>query len=168
MEGKFEEEILVPERKIKKISALKKEIEESGNITLEIDGKENLVRVKSNNATSCWTGKEVISAVARGFSVKDAEKLFNPEIGYIQLHLRDFGVKNKKQQTRLKSRVIGRHGMCKKKIQNLTNTKISIYGKTIGIIGEYEDAELARKTIEMLLSGARHSTAYLFLNDQLK
>jgi len=168
MEEKFEEDILIPETRIKEILSRKKELEKLGNMKLKINEKENLVQIKSNEATDSWIGKEVISAIARGFSVEDAEKLFNPEIGYIQLHLRDFGGKNKKQQTRLKSRVIGRHGMCKKKIQDLTGTKISVHGKTIGIIGEYEDAELARKTIEMLLSGARHSTAYLFLNDQLK
>lgn len=164
----FEEDILVPRNRIKQIYSYKKELETLGKFKLKIEEKDNSIKIESNDAVTTWIAKEVITAISRGFDIKDAEKLFNPEVGYIQLHLRDFGGKNKKQQIRLKSRIIGRNGMCKRKIQDLTNTKISISGKTIGIIGEFEDAELARKTIELLLSGARHSTAYHFLENQLK
>lgn len=168
MVNRFEEDVLVSEPRIKHILSYKKELETLGKFKLKINEKENSVKIESEDAVSTWIGKDVITAINRGFNVKDAEKLFNHEFGYIQLHLRDFGGKNKKQQTRLKSRVIGRNGTCKRKIQDITNTKISVSGKTIGIIGEFEDAELARKTIEMLLSGARHSTAYHFLNGQVK
>ena len=168
MKGKFEEDILIPEKRIKQLLKYKSRLEELGNIKLEVDKLNNLVKIKSDEAVNSWICEKVIKAIARGFILKDAEKLFNTETTYTQLDLKNFGAKNKKQQLRLKGRVIGTEGTSKKKIQDLTKTKISIYGKTIGIIGEQENVELAKKAIEMLLSGSKHSTAYRFIYDNLK
>lgn len=168
MVSKIREELMIPERRIEHVLKHKKELESIGNVSIDINKSKNLVIISSEEAVKTWQGKKVLLAISRGFNFKDAEKLFNPEIRYTQLHLRDFGGNNKKQQKRLKSRIIGRKGTCKHKIQKLTHTRISIFGKTISIIGHNDDVELARQTIEMLLSGAKHATAYHFLQENLK
>lgn len=164
----IEEEILIPENRFNHILKSKRKIEELGKVELSINKSEHLVKVISEDAVKAWIGKLVVRAIARGFDLKEARKLFNTEFEYIQIDLRDFHGKNKNQQKRLKSRIIGRKGTAKRKISSLTNTDISIFGKTISVIGEPENIEVARKAIEMLLSGARHATVYQFIMGQLK
>ena len=50
-----------------------------------------------------------------------------------------------------------------KTIEDLTETYVSVYGKTIGIIGFSENVAIARKAVESLLSGSPHSTVYKWL-----
>jgi ribosomal RNA assembly protein len=64
---------------------------------------------------------------------------------------------------RLKGRVIGESGKSRKTIEDLSDTQISVYGKTIGIIGEAENTNMAKKAIDMLLTGAPHSTVFRIL-----
>ncbi|HDQ59664.1 MAG TPA: RNA-processing protein, partial [Candidatus Woesearchaeota archaeon] len=76
--------------------------------------------------------------------------------------------KNESQMKRLKGRVIGEDGKSKRTIEQLTDTHISVYGKTIGILGDSADVQTSRKAIEMLLSGARHATVYNLLENEQK
>jgi len=45
-------------------------------------------------------------------------------------------------------------------IGQITETEISVYGKTISIIGKISDVALARKAVIDLLAGARHGPIY--------
>jgi len=100
--------------------------------------------------------KEIVKAIGRGFS---------PEIS-LQLTKEDnvlFITKisgSEKTSKRLLSRVIGSHGKAKKNIEFLTGTHVSIYGKTISVIGKYEDAVKAKDAIDSILSGSRHGYVY--------
>ena len=44
--------------------------------------------------------------------------------------------------------------------------KITVYGKTIGIIGKWDGMRIAKEAIQMLLSGSSHSNVYRFLEQQ--
>jgi ribosomal RNA assembly protein len=66
----------------------------------------------------------------------------------------------------LKGRVIGQGGKTRRNIEELTSTFITIFGNTIGIIGELENQQVALTAIIRLLRGAEHSTVYRYLNDQ--
>ena len=48
-------------------------------------------------------------------------------------------------------------------VENLTGAYISVYGKTVGIIGEVNDVYLAHQAVSMLLQGSMHRTVYKFL-----
>jgi ribosomal RNA assembly protein len=48
-------------------------------------------------------------------------------------------------------------------IEEKTGTKICVHGKTISIIGKWENLQVARKAIEMLLEGKMHSSVQRFL-----
>jgi ribosomal RNA assembly protein len=50
----------------------------------------------------------------------------------------------------------------------MTETHISVYGKTIGIIGDTEGASIARQAIESLLKGSQHSNVFNWLEKQRK
>ena len=76
--------------------------------------------------------------------------------------MNDFA-KTKNDSVRLKGRVIGSEGKSRNAIEELTETNISVYGKTIGIIGLQQNVASAKKAIESLLSGSPHSNVYRFL-----
>ena len=58
---------------------------------------------------------------------------------------------------------IGEGGKSRKTIEDLTECYISVYGKTIGIIGEPENVAAARKAVEDLLKGSPHGNVYKLL-----
>lgn len=107
--------------------------------------------------------KEVIKAFGRGFSFEDSFKLLDEDYYLEIINVKDFSGKSKNRMRTLKARVIGSEGKAKKMIERYTNAKIAIYGKTISIIGKYDEVRIAREAIEMLLKGSLHSTVYRFL-----
>ena len=50
----------------------------------------------------------------------------------------------------------------------MTGTKISIYGKTVGIIGPLDSLLDAKKAVESLLSGSPHAHVYSWLEKRQK
>jgi ribosomal RNA assembly protein len=48
-------------------------------------------------------------------------------------------------------------------LKKKTGTKICIHGKKISIIGKWENLQIAKKAIEMLLEGKMHSSVQKFL-----
>lgn len=168
----FEEELLVPKERVAILigpnGQTKKQIEKTGDIKLQINVKEGLVKISSKTALELWLGKQVVEAIARGFNPEIAQKIFKEENSFELINLQDYVGKSKKGLERLKGRLIGTKGRTKKVIQRYTDVDISIYGKTVGIIGPVESVHIARQAIEMLLSGAKHGTAYRFLEQQME
>lgn len=110
-------------------------------------------------ALAVLAAKNIIRAIGRGFSPENASKLAdeNKTIYVISLD------EKRNALIRIKSRLIGTGGKAKRNIESLTDTKISIYGKTISIIGDYEDIDRAREAIGKLISGSPHGNVYKFL-----
>jgi ribosomal RNA assembly protein len=48
-------------------------------------------------------------------------------------------------------------------IENFSGCAVSIYGKTASMIGKYDQLEIAREAIKMIIRGAKHSKVYTFL-----
>ncbi len=48
-------------------------------------------------------------------------------------------------------------------IEELTKCYVSVYGRTVAIIGEVTEAKLAKEAITMLASGSRHRSVYNML-----
>jgi ribosomal RNA assembly protein len=126
----------------------KTKIQVNGDIAIEGESL-NVIRAK-----------DVIRAIGRGFSPEKAFKLLDEQYQLVVISLGNETVKTIK---RLMSRIIGRRGLCKRKIETRTKTHISIYGKTISIIGNWKNVESAEKAIEMVLEGKPHSCVYKYL-----
>jgi len=167
----FEEEILIPQERLAVLigqkGKTKKQIEKAGKIKLQINTKEGLVKIRSKDPFGLLLGRQVVEAIGRGFNPEIAQKIFKEGICFELINLRDY-TKSKKGLERLRGRIIGTKGKTKRIIQRYTGTEISIFGKTIGIIGPVEGVQIARRAIEMLLSGCRHGTAYRFLEREAK
>ncbi len=125
----------------------------SVNEDVEIEGEtENVLKAK-----------EIVQAIGRGFSPEDAFDLIQEDY---QLYIVDLGGESRNTIKRLLGRVIGRKGATKRIIEQTTDTKISIYGKTVSIIGDSSGVRKAADVIEDLLAGRSHSFAYRRLREQ--
>ncbi len=140
----------------------KKHIESATNIKLKIDSKEGDVFLEGENALGLYSAREVVKAIGRGFNPDTALLLLKPDYMFEMINMLDY-VKSKNHMIRLKGRVIGAEGRSRKTIEELTETYISVYGKTIGIIGFSENVAIAKKAVESLLSGSPHSSVYKWL-----
>ena len=103
------------------------------------------------------TAHNIVAAIARGFNPKEAMLLMNEEFGIdiISLH-----GETEKATKRLMARVIGKAGRSKKTIERETGAIVSIYGKTVAIIGKVGQLAPARDAVELLIKGKTH--AYVF------
>jgi ribosomal RNA assembly protein len=156
-------EVRVPEDRVGVLigegGETKEEFEDLTDTELHIEG--NLARVEGEPLDE-MTGQEIVKAMGRGFPPQKAFKLVEEEK---ILYLMDIGryADTKNSEERLKGRVIGRDGEARRHIEKMTETEISVYGTTVGLIGTGGSIEVAQEAIEMLLQGSSHSTAYNFL-----
>ena len=102
---------------------------------------------------------DIIKAIGRGFKPEDSIELLdeNKMLQVIPIE------KKKNILIRIKSRLIGTHGKARRNIELLTKTKISVYGKTVSVIGEYENVKMSVDAIERLISGSPHKNVYKHL-----
>ncbi len=135
----------------------KKKIEEIGNVKIKVHNS-GKVEV-SGESLNVFNAINVIEAIGRGFSPKVAIKLF--EEGYVLeiIQMPKKISKHKNQLERVRGRVIGRKGRFKKEVEYLCDVNISVKGKTVSIIGLRENVEVAKEVINMIIYGAKHTTA---------
>lgn len=160
--------IKVPKERIAVIigpnGSVKKQIEETSKITLEINSDDGRVEIKTEeDPIAALKAVEVIKAVARGFSPEKAFELFYDE--FLMLDIIDLSeaATTPKELARLKGRIIGREGKTREIAERLINVKISVYGKTVCTIGYPEQTTIIRTAIDMLINGVNHGTVYSFL-----
>jgi ribosomal RNA assembly protein len=107
-----------------------------------------------------------VTAIARGFPPEKAFQLFDEDIMLEVLSLRDIFGKSESDIQRVKGRVIGREGKSRRNIEEITQAELSVFGHTIGIIGNYDALSLAREGVEMLIKGRQHATVYEHLKNR--
>ena len=154
-----EEQINIPKDRIAaligKNGSTRKQIEEMTKSKLNIDSKTGEVVIENDDVYMLHKTDEIVKAIARGFSPEKALLLLNDEFYIEILHLKEIVGKSEKEIKTKKARVIGRQGSIRAEIEEKTNTYISVYGNTIGIIGEINGIELAKEAVEMLLKAQR-------------
>ncbi len=162
----FRYEIKIPKIRIAVLigrkGTVKKRLEEETNTKIIVDSKEGEVFVKGKDAVSLYNTNQMITAIGRGFNPEIAELLLKNDYCFELISLNSY-TKERKDLLRIKGRLIGTKGKCRKTIEQLTDCHISIYGKTIGIIGLIENVNIARRAIEQLLKGSPHSHVYKWL-----
>lgn len=146
---------------------VKREIEDATGTRLQVDSSEGDVFITGEDALGLYTAREVIIAIGRGFNPELAKLLLKQDYGSEQISLADYA-KTKKHELRVKGRVIGSEGKARKVVEELTECHVSVYGKTITIIGEIENIATCKRAIEMLLSGSQHSSVYRWLEKKRK
>ncbi|MGD9679504.1 MAG: KH domain-containing protein [Vulcanibacillus sp.] len=165
----FSYELKVPKDRIAvligKEGKLKTELEEQSDAKINIDSKEGDVVVVGKDSLKLFVLRDIIRAISRGFNPDIAMQLLKQDYVFELLNIMDY-IKNKEHLPRIRGRVIGKNGKSRETIEELTETKIVVYGKTIGIIGFIDSVAVARRAIESLLEGALHKGVYKALEKQ--
>jgi ribosomal RNA assembly protein len=165
----FEQGIRVPLERVAAVigkkGETKKHLEEALHVSLDVDSQSGEIRVKTTSIEDAdpFTAMRVIEAVGRGFSPQRALRLLDPETSLEILDLRNFVGKSDNSLERIRGRIIGLNGKSRRVIEELTKCYISVFGRTVAIIGEVSEAKLARDAVEMLASGSRHRSVYNML-----
>lgn len=171
-EMEFSYELKIPKDRVAvligKKGEVKRLIEEETKSKLFIDSKEGDVQVSGNDSLGLFSAREIIQAIGRGFSPEIALLILKSDYAFELLTISDYIGKSKSSAVRLKARIIGTKGKTRKHIEDITETHLSVYGKTIGIIGEVEHVMLARRAVESILAGATHSSVYKWLERKKK
>ncbi len=165
MENESSDFLMVPHERIGAIigknGETKREIETITKTKIEIDSKEGSVEITQKGAPYEYLKAfRIIKAIARGFSPEKSFRLLDDDCMFELIELRDILGKNQSMLTAKKGRVIGNQGKARDEIERDTGANISVYGKTIAIIGKEEEVAAARKAIDMLLHGASHTAVY--------
>jgi len=143
---------------------LKKHFEEITNVTLHLH--EDEVWFETDDPIEAMSIKQVLIAFARGFDLDDALNLLDDRYGLEIINITDYVGKSKSRLITMRGRIIGTEGKTKRAIENAANVKIAVYGKTVSILGRWENIPKARRAIEMLLEGRMHKTVYRWLELQ--
>ena len=152
---------------IGKKGTIKNEIENSTGTKIKVDSKEGDVFISGEDALKLFNAREMVRAIGRGFNPEIAKMLLKPDYALDIMNIEDF-VKTKNDMKSMKGRIIGTDGKARRTVEFLTECYISIYGKTVAIIGAVENVTLARKAVDGLLRGAPHGNIYKWLEKRKK
>jgi len=148
---------------IGKGGSVKKELETKTSTTISIDSKEGSVKLEGEDTPLLLRGIEVVQAINRGFSPERAFVLLEDEDLLLDIIDLSGLTDSPRQLDRLRGRIIGKDGRSREQIEHMTECEISVFGKTVAIIGLPEQIKIARTAVDMLLQGLPHEAVYAFM-----
>ncbi|NJE04605.1 RNA-processing protein [Thermococcus sp. M36] len=176
-EGEQEEFLRIPKDRVAvvigKKGQTKREIERRTKTKIEIDSETGEVFITATKETddplAVWKARDVVMAIGRGFSPQRAFRLFNEGETLEVINLTDIIIGNDKNALpRVRGRIIGRKGRTREIIEEMSGADISVYGKTVAIIGNPIQIEVAKTAIEKLVKGSPHGVVYRYLERRKK
>ncbi len=143
---------------------IKRMIEERTGCRLNIDSETGLVELEEgDNPLNMLRCIEVVRAIGRGFNPMIAMKLLDDDL--IMLDIIDLSgiATTRNALKRIKGRIIGKGGRMRQSIEDLIGVDVSVYGKTVAVIGSPDQVRIVRKAIEMLAEGSSHPAVLRYL-----
>jgi len=163
-------EVKVPQDRVGAIigtdGEVKRAIQERTGVVLSVDSQTGEVFLdisKAKDSLVVMKVEEVVKALARGFSPENAFKLLEDDFYLEIMDIHDYVGKDQSHIRRMKARIIGKNGKTRRIIETMTGAYLCIYGGTVAIIGDVNSFEVAKKAVDMVLSGSEHATVYKFL-----
>jgi len=167
------QEIKIPNDRIGAIigknGTTRKYLEKRLKVSLEVDSQSGLIEMTNEEeAIHEIRAMEVIKAIGRGFSPERSLKLLEDDDMILDLiDLSDIADTPEKL-ARIRGRIIGREGKAREQMENMTGAEISVYGKTVAIIGMPDQTNDAHTAISMLINGSEHTTVFNYLDRKRK
>ncbi|RLG32886.1 RNA-processing protein [Methanosarcinales archaeon] len=144
--------------------SVKEFIEENCEVALDIDSENGNVKLESRgDPFKALRASDIIKAIAHGFSPQNASKLLEDDDLVFTIVDLSHIAESPKELVRIKGRIIGKDGSTRETIEELTDSKISVYDESIAIIGYPEKVKIVESAIDMLINGAPHGNVYSFL-----
>ncbi|MBC8224400.1 RNA-processing protein [Candidatus Bathyarchaeota archaeon] len=145
----------------------KRRIESYFGVTIEVESESGSVEITLNpgnrDVTAIFTVRNVVKAIGRGFSPQRAEILAKEDFDLHIIDLGEYVGDSKNAIARVKGRIIGKNGRSRELIEEITETRISVYGGTVAYIGNPEGLEAAREALMKLIQGSFHKTVWNYL-----
>lgn len=143
---------------------VKREIERRTGTKLTFDSETGEVVIeRAEDPLGALKARDVLHAIARGFSPERAFELFSEDKYLEVIDITDFVGRSEKALVRQKGRVIGEAGKTRRIIEETAGVGMSVYGKTVALIGTPQQLAAAREAVRMLLDGVPHGAVYAFL-----
>ena len=163
----FEKSILIPLDRIGaligKSGKVKSRIEKICSVKMSVNSENGEVMVTGTGRIEDmlpFKAVEVVMAIGRGFSPEKAMLLLQGENALHVIDLREFAGKSSSNIERIKGRIIGERGRVRQNIEELSDAHISVYGRTVAIIGEGNQLRHAVDAIVAISSGSMHGAVY--------
>lgn len=154
----------IPKERVKTLlgenGATKRKIEAKCNVTLSID-PDGEIDIEGDPA-DIFFARDIVKAIGRGFTPEAALRLMGHDFGLYVISLKDY-THSENAVTRLKGRIIGERGKIKSRIEEATDSYLSVYGSTVAIISRIDTMEYAKEAVGMLIDGARHTSLLAYL-----
>ena len=152
-------------------------IEKACSVSLDIDSSDGSVTVVSKAGGGAaaagsaapgaapdpidpFKAAEIVAAIGRGFAPERAMALLGEDRALHVIDLREFAGKSPSQIGRIKGRIIGERGRARRSMESLTGASISVYGRTVAVIGSAASLKMAVEAISSLSSGSMHGAVY--------
>ncbi len=157
--------LIGPDGKTKKI------IEENTGVTLNIDSNMGDVTIipmeeEVSKGLVGLAARDIVKAIGRGFSPERAMALKSEDMYFTLMDIRDYVGKSTKHIKRVRGRLIGTNGKTRRIIEELSGAEMSVYGNTVGLIGDLFSMGASKRAVEMILEGSEHAAVYKFLEGQ--
>ena len=161
----FERSVRIPVERIGAVigkeGGTKKFLEGEMGVELKVDSKEGLVTVKADSLKiDPLSATRVIEAIGRGFSPQKARRLLDEGTALEIIDLREYAGRSVNSLERIRGRVIGLKGKSRRVIEELTSCHLSVYGRSVAIIGDASEVQLASQAVRSLAQGSQHKTVY--------
>ncbi|MFA5573194.1 MAG: RNA-processing protein [Crenarchaeota archaeon] len=136
---------------------VKVDVDTEGSITIGVTDR-------APDPSVLLRAKDVVTAIGRGFPPDTAFRLIrNEDDVFDMVDLRVIFGRSESDIKRVKGRIIGSEGKTRKLVEELSEADVVVYGHTIGIIGSFEQADIARNAVQMIINGCQHHTVYKYL-----
>jgi ribosomal RNA assembly protein len=145
----------------------KQHLEDVSDCDLYVDSQDGLVEIKGDDSLDVYQMQDVVKAIGRGFNPDVAQLLLKQDYTFHLVTIPDITGTGQNKVDRAKGRVIGKDGKTRNHLQDITGTFISVYGKTVGIIGTVERVHIVTDAIESLVDGAPHGPVYRQVEDAM-
>ena len=150
----------VPEERIGVLKADRIKLEKSTSTKIKIE--KNSVSIEGD-PIRVWETIDVVKAIGRGFNPDKSLQLIDEDKILHVINIKDFR-KTDKAIKRIKSRIIGSEGKTKRRLEEMSDCMISVYGKTVSIIGDSKKVPNVKDAIEMFINGSKHNKVYNYLS----
>ncbi len=162
----FQHEIHIPKERVAiligRLGSTRRSIERLTHTKIAVT-KDGDVTISSDDNLHVFLTTSIVKAIGRGFNPRIASSLWSEDKHLEIVSIRSIIGESEKKMLRVRARLIGSEGRARKNLERLTNTEISIYGKTVAIIGRYEDVAIARQAVDKLIHGSKHGNVYKFI-----
>lgn len=142
----------------------KRTVEEACGVNITVDSGSGEVTVESSGEALLeahpFKAVEIVTAIGRGFSERNAMLLVDDAFRLHILDLRKFAGKSGSSLERVRGRIIGERGRARRTLEQLSRSKISVYGKTVSVITRGDRLRAVVSAIDTILSGRMHAVAY--------